>query len=232
MEGVYLMHTRECVNAKLLIYKIGRSHNLGNRIKQYPNGSNVICTLPCNNSIICEQLLLNIFKTKFIHKPTYGKEYFEGDYELMVQIIFDTLFTNKTSILENYNKLKEEKKMKVLEKKKDRERQKETKTETEKIKEKEKVIEKTKDITLKTETEKIKLCCPKCNLSFMYPSKLKLHLEKAYHCKKNSEEIKAFFLVIKNMKLNKEHKCTICDKCFSRKDSYARHKNLNKCKKI
>ena len=36
----------------------------------------------------------------------------------MVQTIIDTLFTNKTSILENYNKLKEEKKMKILEKKK------------------------------------------------------------------------------------------------------------------
>ena len=37
----------------------------------------------------------------------------------MVQAIFDTLFTNKTTILENYNKIKEEKKMKILEKKKD-----------------------------------------------------------------------------------------------------------------
>lgn len=37
----------------------------------------------------------------------------------MVQIMIDTLFTNKTTILENYNKLKEEKKMKTLEKKKD-----------------------------------------------------------------------------------------------------------------
>jgi len=33
--------------------------------------------------------------------------------------MIDTLFTNKTTILENYNKLKEEKKMKTLEKKKD-----------------------------------------------------------------------------------------------------------------
>jgi hypothetical protein len=228
MEGVYLMHTRECVNAELLIYKIGRSHNLGSRIKQYPNGSNVICALPCNNSIICEQLLLDIFKKKFIHKPTYGKEYFEGNYELMVQTMIDTLFTNKTTILENYNKLKEEKKMKTLEKKKKREQEKITVTVIEKEKEK----EKDKEIKLKTETEKIKLCCPKCNLSFKYPSKLKIHLKKSYHCKKNSEEIKEFFLVIKNIKSNKEHKCTICNKCFSRKDSYVRHNKLNKCKNI
>ena len=41
----------------------------------------------------------------------------------MVQTIIDTLFTNKTSILENYNKLKEEKKTKTLEKKKDENKQ-------------------------------------------------------------------------------------------------------------
>ncbi len=118
MEGVYLMHPRECVNADLFIYKICRSNNIFNRIKQYPNGYNIICSLPCNNSTICKQLLSDIFKKKFIHKPTYGKEYFEGNYELMVQTMIDTLFTNKTTILENYNKLKEEKKMKTLEQKK------------------------------------------------------------------------------------------------------------------
>ena len=98
----------KCVLVKFF-KKLRRSHNVGSRIKQYPTGSNVICALPCNESIICEQLLLDIFKTKFIHRPNYGKEYFEGDYELMVQTIFDTLFTNKTTILETYNKIKEEK---------------------------------------------------------------------------------------------------------------------------
>jgi hypothetical protein len=38
----------------------------------------------------------------------------------MVQTMIDTLFTNKTSILEKYNKLKEEKKIKTLEKKKEK----------------------------------------------------------------------------------------------------------------
>lgn len=150
----------------------------------------------------------------------------------MVQTMIDTLFTNKTTILENYNKLKEEKKMKTLEKKKEREKEKEKEKDKNNNSVKVVVKDKEKDIKLKTEKVKLKLCCPKCNLSFMYPSKLKIHLENSYHCKKNSEEIKEFFLVIKNMKSNKEHKCTICDKCFSRKDSYARHKKLNKCKNI
>ena len=106
MEGVYIMHTRECLNAKLPIYKLGRSHQLDKRVKQYPTGSQIMCMLPCKLSIICEQLLIEIFKTKFIHQKTYGNEYFEGDYELMVQTIIDTLFNHKNNILENFKKLK------------------------------------------------------------------------------------------------------------------------------
>ena len=228
------MHTRECVNAKLLIYKLGRSHNLGNRTKQYPTGSNLICALPCNISILCETLLLKIFKEKFIHKPQYGNEYFEGDYELMIKIIFDTLFTNKDNILENITKIKEEKRLKNIEKRKEKakEKAKDNVIQTKVLQIQTKTATAT-ETTTETATEKIKLCCPKCNLSFMYPSKLKLHFENSYHCKKTTDEIKDFFLVIKNFKnnkYNKDNKCTICDKCFSRKDSYARHKSLNKCK--
>ena len=35
--------------------------------------------------------------------------------------------------------------------------------------------------------------CPKCNLFCHYPSKLKLHFEKSYHCKKTEDEITAYF---------------------------------------
>ena len=105
MEGIYLMHTRECLNANLLIYKLGRSHTLDKRIKQYPNGSSIICALPCNKSIICEQLLLDIFKKDFIHKKNYGNEYFEGNYELMVQSIIKILYN--TNITERFQQLKD-----------------------------------------------------------------------------------------------------------------------------
>lgn len=237
MEGVYIMHTRECLNANLPIYKIGRSHNLGKRIKQYPTGSNIICVMPCKTSIICEQLLIEIFKTKFIHKKNYGNEYFEGDYEVMVQTIIDTLFTYKNNILENFKILKEEKKIKQLEKNKEKQKNKETEKEKEKDKEQDKKIEaETKDIEQHIINDKTiikqNLCCPKCNLFFTYPSKLKIHFEKSYHCKKNNDEIKDYFLVIKNLKSNKNHQCNNCYKCFSRQDSYARHKKLNKCKNI
>lgn len=69
--------------------------------------------------------------------------------------------------------------------------------------------------------------CPKCNLFCHYPSKLKLHFEKSYHCKKTPDDIKAYFLSLEN---NVDIKCIACNKSFSRKDSYNRHKKLNTCK--
>jgi len=236
MEGVYIMHTRECLNANLPIYKIGRSHNLGKRIKQYPSGSNIICVMPCKTSIICEQLLIEIFKTKFIHKKNYGNEYFEGDYEVMVQTIIDTLFTYKNNILENFKILKEEKKLKQLEKNKEKQKNKEkdkdkdkeqdTKIEVEtKDIEQQKINDKTtiQDVQInKTSSIKNYLSCPKCKITFKYKSLLKTHFSKAYHCILSKEEIDKFF----NIDM---YKCINCKKHFTNLKSYTRHKKETKC---
>jgi len=88
MEGVYLVHTREFITADIPIYKIGRSYNIENRTKQYPRGSNVLFMIMCKNSIECENYLIQLFKTKFIQKTYYGREYFEGDKILMIREIF------------------------------------------------------------------------------------------------------------------------------------------------
>ena len=69
--------------------------------------------------------------------------------------------------------------------------------------------------------------CPKCNLFCHYPSKLKIHFENSYHCKKTVDEINTYFLSIEH---NVDIKCIDCNKKFSRKDSYNRHKKLNICK--
>jgi len=88
-EGVYLLHTREFVNTKQPIFKLGRSNQLDNRVKQYPNGSKIMLMLKCKNSKSCEINLLNLFKTKFIQKKYYGNEYFEGNYIDMIKEICD-----------------------------------------------------------------------------------------------------------------------------------------------
>ena len=41
MEGIYLMHVREFISTNKNIYKIGRSHDIDNRVRQYPKGSRI-----------------------------------------------------------------------------------------------------------------------------------------------------------------------------------------------
>ena len=89
MEGIYLIHTREFITTDIPIYKIGRSYNIENRTNQYPRGSKVLCMIMCENSLACENYLINLFKTKFIQKTYYGREYFEGDKNLMIREIFN-----------------------------------------------------------------------------------------------------------------------------------------------
>ena len=89
MEGIYLVHTREFLNSNKPIYKIGRSSNIVNRTKQYPNGSNVLCMLCCENSVECEAKLIELFKIKFTQETFYGKEYFSGNKYDMIKQIFN-----------------------------------------------------------------------------------------------------------------------------------------------
>ncbi len=53
LEYIYIIHPIQCIN--LNIYKIGRTSNIINRFKQYPKGSELLFTIPCNNSKLLEQ---------------------------------------------------------------------------------------------------------------------------------------------------------------------------------
>ena len=199
-EGVYLIHTRELHTQNLYIYKFGRSHNLDNRIKQYPKGSKSLFLMFCDNSIFCEKELLKIFKEKFIQKLEYGSEYFEGDKKLMIREIFN--FIDKQVVI------KTEIKTKIIKKKVKKE-----------IK---KVIK--KEIKKKENDDKSDRICKKCNTCFSYPSLLKRHFKLSSRCSISDEEIEEFF----NPKL-KTISCSKCNKLFSRKCSLVRHENTVKC---
>ena len=101
-EGIYLLHTRELYNLYEYIYKLGRSKDLDNRVKQYPKGSKIIFMIKCNNSIFCEKKLIEIFKKKFIQKLDYGTEYFEGNYLIMIKEICN--FIENYELTSNSNK--------------------------------------------------------------------------------------------------------------------------------
>ena len=77
MEGLYLIHTREFISTNKEIYKIGRSSNIENRVRNYPNGSKILLAIINKNSIQCEKDLIKKFKLTFTQKLLYGNEYFE-----------------------------------------------------------------------------------------------------------------------------------------------------------
>ena len=180
-EGVYLMHTREFIKSHEPIYKIGRSNILDNRVKQYPNGSNILLMIKCKNSILCENNLIKLFKEKFIQKKYYGTEYFEGNCYDMIKEICN--YINNIDC----NVVMEKKVLKVVEK------------EVLKVVEKEvlKVVEKEVE-EVKIEEKKVKVkfdrTCPKCKDIFRYPSTLKIHLETSSRCSMTKEEVNCFFI--------------------------------------
>ena len=65
MEGLYLIHTREFISTNKEIYKIGRSSNIENRVRNYPNGSKILLAIISRNSIQCEKDLIKKFKLTF-----------------------------------------------------------------------------------------------------------------------------------------------------------------------
>jgi len=95
-EGLYLLHTREFISTVKPIFKLGRSNNLDNRVKQYPNGSKIMLMIKCKNSKSCESNLINLFKSKFIQQTYYGNEYFECNYVDMIKEICD--YVNNVNI--------------------------------------------------------------------------------------------------------------------------------------
>jgi len=242
MEGLYLIHLREFIKSKESVFKIGRSDDIHNRVRKYPKGSNVLFTMKCFNSIVCEADLIKLFNKKFIHKPEYGTEYFEGDEDIMIDEIY--------KYLNNYNK---NYKLKILEDLKI--------IEDLKIKEELKIIE---DLELvknendddikdddnvedeKEDDNKTKsniLICPKCTCDYKYKSVFIKHLKTSVRCISTEEEIQEYLKKYKednkskkdcNKNNKKKKKIIICNSCnsiFTKSSSLKRHLLETKCGK-
>jgi hypothetical protein len=89
MSGViYLIWIREFINKDEHIYKLGRTENIVNRVKNYPKDSLLLCSIYCNNEKNMEKILLNKFSIEFKNRTDIGSEYFEGDYKKMIEYIY------------------------------------------------------------------------------------------------------------------------------------------------
>ena len=70
--------------------------------------------------------------------------------------------------------------------------------------------------------------CYKCNIKFKFPSMLKTHFRRSYHCLLSEEEILNFFNNINN---NNNNKCIKCNKIFKNIQAHKRHLKETKCGK-
>ena len=105
-EFIYLIKEREFIKTKEPIYKIGKTkqENL-QRIKSYPNGSILLLYIITNDCDEIEKTIINKFKSHFIHKKEFGNEYFMGDYNSMIYLIYNIIISSKKEhIKDNNNK--------------------------------------------------------------------------------------------------------------------------------
>lgn len=249
MEGIYFIHTRELISSKEPIYKLGRSNNLECRVRNYPKGSNVLFTMNCKNSIKCEKHLIKLFKEKFIQKKDYGTEYFEGDKDEMINEIYNYLYICNTnekaniadnvidniidnvtdnvtdnsikiaklvSMDENINKSVDKAIVKAI-----------VKVENAKQIIKENIKQNLKSNKNIINKDKCRTC-PNCKYEFKFPSLLKVHFRKSYHCLLSEDKIDDFFY---KCSLS-DKQCNKCNKNFTNRQALLRHNRETKCSKI
>ena len=103
-EGIYIIYMREFIATNKNIYKIGRSNDIENNLRNYPKGSSILFATSCDNSIKYEKDLIKIFKTKFT-STEFGNRCFEGDVEDMKDIINNYLQDIRRLNTNTFNKV-------------------------------------------------------------------------------------------------------------------------------
>jgi hypothetical protein len=93
---VYLIQTREFVNSKQPVYKIGKTKQINfTRFMQYPKGSVQIFQSSCYNSDVLEKNIIKRFHAKYQNCKLIGKEYFKGNARHMVNDICELLLVEQ-----------------------------------------------------------------------------------------------------------------------------------------
>jgi len=96
---IYLLQEREFIKTNEKIYKIGRSKQKnGKRFSQYPKGSTLLFQIICEDCVCTEKKLIKLFKTKFKQRKDIGREYFEGNYQVMIDEIYTMIKSEMVSV--------------------------------------------------------------------------------------------------------------------------------------
>lgn len=111
---IYIFHRGDFRDAKKNIYKIGYTgqKKVETRINQYRPKGDLIFSDEFINVKLFEKYLIKIFKCKFIFRRDFGLEYFEGDINIMIKTIKDSILVFKKdghcdSLLKNGVKIKQ-----------------------------------------------------------------------------------------------------------------------------
>ena len=76
---LYILRTRENVRLDEPVYKIGKTYDIEQRLKNYPKGSELLKSIKVCERHVAERVLLREFSSKFTNREEFGNEYFEGD---------------------------------------------------------------------------------------------------------------------------------------------------------
>ena len=87
---LYLLREREFIKSKENIYKLGKTHQINlARFNSYPNGSQLLLHIICNDCDKLEKIIIKLFKIKYYQRKDIGTEYFEGDLFNMINDIYN-----------------------------------------------------------------------------------------------------------------------------------------------
>jgi hypothetical protein len=88
-EYIYLIQDRGCVDAKLQIYKLGKTSCVDpyKRLGGYKKGYSIKIIRQVPNCDLAEKQLLAAFRKKYKQELSHGKEYFSGSYVDMIRDI-------------------------------------------------------------------------------------------------------------------------------------------------
>jgi hypothetical protein len=107
-EYIYLLQEREAIRLNEPVYKVGKTkqENL-KRISSYPNGTELLIQIKCDNCDAIEKDLIKLFKEKYEQKTDMGTEYFEGDSNEMIKDIYKAVFKDDSveSCIQYRNKM-------------------------------------------------------------------------------------------------------------------------------
>jgi hypothetical protein len=97
---LYAIQTREFLNQKESVVKIGRTHDIVQRFKSYPKGSRLLCTIYVEDYIKKEQILIQNLREIYKQRKDLGSEYFEGRITDMLNVLMSLNETKDGIILE------------------------------------------------------------------------------------------------------------------------------------